>query len=108
MRNAMICVSVMLAVFLGWPLAFGGGSNVRLETSRAEARTVAVAAPASKATLISAAATQSVPAAPAQPESCYKRYQREIRQCTGTSSAACRLQSADHWDMCEATGFWPE
>ncbi len=104
----MICVSVMLAVFLGWPLAFGGGgSNVRLETARAEARTVAVAAPAGEAKLIPAVA-QSVPAAPVQPESCYKRYQREIRQCTGASNAACRLQSADHWDMCEATGFWPE
>ena len=103
----MICVSVMLAVFLGWPLAFGGGNQVRLEQARAEAKTVAVAVPATQARLTPAVA-QSVPAAPVQPESCYKRYQREIRQCTGTSNAACRLASADHWDMCEATGFWPE
>lgn len=103
----MICVSVMLAVFLGWPLAFGGGNHVTLETARAEARTVSVVAPGGEARLIPAVA-QSVPAVSAQPESCYKRYQREIRQCAGTGSAACRLQSADHWDMCEATGFWPE
>ncbi len=103
----MICVSVMLAVFLGWPLAFGGGNQVRLETARAEAKTVAVVAPVGEARLIPAVA-QSTPAASTQPESCYKRYQREIRQCTGAGSAACRLQSADHWDMCEATGFWPE
>ena len=100
----MICVSVMLAVFLGWPLAFGGGSQVRLETARAEAKTVAVAAPATQARLIPALAQST----PTQPESCYKRYQREIRQCTGAGNAACSLQSADHWDMCEATGFWPE
>ena len=101
----MICVSVMLAVFLGWPLAFGGGEATVLQPSRAEARTVAVtaAAPAPAA----AEATQAEPATP-KAESCYKRYQREVRQCTGSASAACRLQSADHWDMCEATGFWPE
>jgi len=103
----MICVSVMLAVFLGWPLAFGGSNHVTLETARAEAKTVVVEATASQARLIPAVA-QSVPAATAQPESCYKRYQREIRQCSGVGNAACRLQSADHWDMCEATGFWPD
>ena len=104
----MICVSVMLAVFLGWPLAFGGANHVTIETARAEAKTVEVAAPAAKAMLIPAAAQSTPAAATTQPESCYKRYQREIRQCTGGSSAACRLQSADHWDMCEATGFWPD
>ena len=100
----MICVSVMLAVFLGWPLAFGGGTATVLQPTRAEAA-VAVVAPASTAVAQTAAAlTPSAPKA----ESCYKRYQREVRQCSGGSSAACRLQSADHWDMCEATGFWPE
>src|SRR5690349_18702361 len=98
----MICVSVMLAVFLGWPLAFGGGQATVLQPTRAEARTVAVTAATP-----AAATTAAVPATPATPkaESCYKRYQREVRQCTGTASAACRLKSADHWDMCEATGF---
>ena len=97
----MICVSVMLAVFLGWPLAFGGGEATVLQPTRAEARTPAVTAAAPAAVASSAAATPKA-------ESCYKRYQREVRQCTGTASAACRLKSADHWDMCEATGFWPE
>lgn len=105
----MICASVMLAVFLGWPLAFGGSNHVTLETARAEAKTVEVVAHANKAVL-TPVVTQSAPAAaaPTQPESCYKRYQREIRQCTSAGNAACRLQSADHWDMCEATGFWPD
>jgi hypothetical protein len=100
----MICVSVMLAVFLGWPLAFGGGEATVLQPTRAEARTVAVTAAAPSVTAVAQATTAATPKA----ESCYKRYQREVRQCTGSSSAACRLQSADHWDMCEATGFWPE
>jgi hypothetical protein len=100
----MICVSVMLAVFLGWPLAFGGKSVASIETSGAEARSVAVA-PA-----LPTPVAASVPAQPAAPqaESCYKRYQREIKTCTGVDNAACRQQKADHWDMCEATGFWPQ
>lgn len=100
----MICASVMLAVFLGWPLAFGGKNPVSIETSSAEARAVAVA-PAKPAAAL--ASTPAQPAAP-QAESCYKRYQRQIKACTGADSAACRQQNADHWDMCEATGFWPE
>ena len=102
MRNMMICVSVMLAVFLGWPLAFGGGEATVLQPTRAEARTVAVTA------ATPAAVTEAAKPATPKAESCYKRYQREVRVCTGSASAACRLKSADHWDMCEATGFWPE
>jgi hypothetical protein len=101
----MICVSVMLAVFLGWPLAFGGRDSGGLEaSSRAEARPVAAVVPAEKPQYLqaSAAATQ------ARPESCYHRFQREVRQCAAQNGAACRLKSADNWDLCEATGFWPE
>lgn len=99
----MICVSVMLALFLGWPLAFGENRAPRLETARAEARTaVAVAAPAQPKV------TPAVQADPVKPESCYKRYQRENRVCSGNGGAACRLKAADGWDLCEATGFWPE
>lgn len=93
----MICVSVMLAVFLGWPLAFGGGSGGADQRAGASVP-VEKQKPATQ--LASVEAT-----APA--ESCYKRYQREIRQCAD-GSAACRLKSADNWDLCEATGFWPD
>jgi hypothetical protein len=99
----MILVSVMLAVFLGWPLAFGGGSAPAIETGRAEARSV-IAAPAQPAAATVAAVD---PSAAPQAESCYKRYQREIKACTASGGAACRLKSADNWDLCEATGFWP-
>ena len=104
MRNAMICVSMMLAVFLGWPLAFGSGGTPTLQQSRAEASAILAPVAAAEVKPVQVAAA----AVPAKPESCYKRYQREIRQCTGGSGAACRLGAADHWDMCEATGFWPE
>lgn len=101
----MILVSIMLAIYLGWPLAFVGKQR-GLETP-AEARGVA-AAPVSRPKHVRTAALASPPrAAPIRPESCYKRYQREIRLCSGATAAACKLGTADHWDMCEATGFWP-
>ena len=96
----MICVSVMLAVFLGWPLAFGGNAG-------ADERAVA-SAPAQKPKPAQPSATQLASVEMTTPaESCYKRYQREIKQCAD-GSAACRLKSADNWDLCEATGFWPD
>jgi hypothetical protein len=102
----MICASLMLAVFLGWPLVFGGNGAKGLETA-AEARPVAVAAlPVPKSKPLGTAMPGA--AKPAKPESCYKRYQREIKQCSGNAAAACKLGAADHWDMCEATGFWPD
>jgi len=100
----MILVSVMLAVYLGWPLAFGGKQR-GLETP-AEAR--GVAAPVSVSKPAKAAAQLASAPASTRPESCYKRYQREVKLCTGeATSAACKLGAADHWDMCEVTGFWP-
>ena len=99
----MILVSLMLAIYLGWPLAFGGKQR-GLETP-AEARGV-VAAPVSVAKP-SRPVVMAKLTAPARPESCYKRYQREVKLCAGATAAACKLGAADHWDMCEATGFWP-
>lgn len=103
----MILVSVMLAIYLGWPLAFGGKQR-GLETP-AEARGVAAAPAMVKHAKPVALAAAHKPVSPMRPESCYKRYQREVKLCTGESTAAaCKLGAADHWDMCEATGFWPE
>jgi hypothetical protein len=104
----MICVSVMLAIFLAWPLAFG--ENNKNMPSAAEARNAVKAAVAAVPAVhvIPEAIAAPAPAAPAKPESCYKRFQREVKLCAnGAASAACRLGAADHWDMCEATGFWP-
>ena len=111
MRNAMICVSVMLAAFLGWPLAFGGHGGNPLDSSSVEARPpiAAPAKPAEKPKPMPAAVQAAAPApGGGQPESCYHRYQREVKACTGNNGAACRLKSADNWDLCEARGVWPD
>jgi len=101
----MICVSVMLAIFLAWPFAFGGGHHG--EKAAAEARKVVTAAVAAVPVIPEAKAAASAPAERARPESCYKRFQREVKLCSGAGTAACKLGAADHWDICEATGFWP-
>lgn len=88
----MIGVSGLLAIFLGWSVLFGGGA--------------AGAPPAASAvTRQPASATQPANATPPL-ESCFKRYRREAARC-GTGDGACRLRTADQWDLCEATGFWP-
>ena len=89
MRNAMILVSVMLAIYLGWPLAFGGKQR-GLETP-AEARGVAATPVFASKPVRTAALAAKPPAPPSRPESCYKRYQREVKLCTGATAAACKL-----------------
>lgn len=104
----MICVSFMLAIFLAWPVAFGGRDQG--QKAAAEARkvvTAAVAAVPEVRVIPEAKAAPAAPADHARPESCYKRFQGEVKMCTGSTTAACKLGAADHWDICEATGFWP-
>ena len=43
----------------------------------------------------------------ANPIGCYQRYQIAYRACPITDGG-CRMAAADHWDLCEATGFWSE
>jgi hypothetical protein len=100
----------MLAVFLAWPLVFGGGSVMQLDAAPARAETVAVSAVRldAKPQLVKAAIKPAEPAKVAPPLSCYKRYEAAYAACGGAGGGACRMQAADHWDLCEATGFWPE
>ncbi|MDK2766541.1 MAG: hypothetical protein KYX69_02360 [Sphingomonas sp.] len=104
MRNAMICVSVMLAIFLAWPMVFGSEQSSAVRA--AGAKVAAVAAPSASARLVQ---TSVKPAGAPQAqvlESCFKRYEREYARCNAIDSS-CRMKVADQWDLCEATGFWP-
>ena len=108
MRNAMICVSCMLAIFLAWPYVFGGTGTVMPSATEARDAVKAAVAAVPAVHVIPEAQAAPAPATPIKPESCYKRFQREVKLCKeGANSAACKLGAADHWDMCEATGFWP-
>lgn len=100
----MICVSVMLAIFLAWPMVFGSEHSSAVRA--AGAKVAAVAAPAANARLVQTSVKPAgVPQAQVL-ESCFKRYQREYARCNAIDSS-CRMKVADQWDMCEATGFWP-
>ncbi len=103
MRKAMICVCVMLAMVQVWPMIFG---------HRAGEASAAVSEHVQQAKLIPAVATVqlapakvSVPAGGA-PKSCYRQYQTVFATCA-KNDQACHIKAADQWDLCEATGFWP-
>ena len=103
MRKAMIFVCVMLAMLQVWPMVFG---------HRAGEASAAISDRTEKPRLIPAVATtQLVPAtvsmpASGAPKSCYKQYQAAFATCS-KDDQACHIKTADQWDLCEATGFWP-
>lgn len=106
MHRAMICVSVMLALFLVWPIVFG---------QRGESTASAATATPVVAKIVPAVAMVKVIPIPAKvsrpgiapPKSCYSRYQASVQHCP-KGDRACDIKIADQWDLCEATGFWPE
>lgn len=112
MRRAMICVSVMLAILQIWPLVFGQPKTAvevaeRAATSTAHAATIAssqlVPAVAEAGRKPVQLAVQA--AAPAAKMTCYRHYEIAYAACT-PGDRACRMQAADNWDLCEATGLW--
>ncbi|MFL9842430.1 hypothetical protein ABS767_15780 [Sphingomonas sp. ST-64] len=104
MRDAMICVSVMLAIFLAWPMVFGSNEAAAVRAATVEATVPAARAAEAKLIRTSVRAAEIPPAKAL--ESCFKRYEREYAMC-GPTNIACRMKVADSWDLCEATGFWP-
>jgi hypothetical protein len=100
----MIAVSVMLAIFLAWPLVFGH-SAAPVDAAPVQAHTLASGK--AELALVDGTSKPVRYAAARKPESCYHRYQREVAVCS-VNSASCRMSVADRWDLCEATGFWPQ
>lgn len=103
----MICVSVMLAIFLAWPMLFGSAKHAAVKATGAA--TVSMAVPPAAAGEASLVKTAVKPAQLPQAkvlESCFRRYEREYARC-GATNSMCRMKVADNWDLCEATGFWP-
>lgn len=110
MRRAMICVCFMLALLQLWPMVFGGSSDAGAAVAASPA---AVTAPVAPRVVRVAATRAATPVAGARPRpaalsmpSCYQLYERAFAQC-GSGNPACQLKTGDHWDVCEATGFWP-
>lgn len=102
MRRAMICASFMLAIVQLWPLIFGGWGN---DNPVATARLVPAAQAATRPLPVKVPAR--IKAARSDLPTCYQRYERAYATCGG-GNADCQLRAGDNWDVCEATGFWPE
>ena len=102
----MICVSMMLALFLAWPLVFGGprSNSVVPDAERAVMTSVGGTA---------RAATVSAPVRPAVVTravagACLARFHQEEARCMGSEAAQCRALAYDDWNRCEMRGVWPD
>ena len=98
----MICVSFMLAIVQLWPLVFSGSGS---KNPIAQARFMPAAQAAAKPVTLTV--PNRVRPAPSGMPTCYQRYERAYASC-GVGKAGCQLRAGDNWDICEATGFWPE
>lgn len=112
MRRAMICVSFMLAILQLWPMVFGQKSGGAANAAQSEPRFVAAAQAAPRS--VAAVARRDMTPIPVKARatdapmpSCYHLYEKAFARC-GPGGAACQLKAGDAWDVCEATGFWPQ
>ena len=105
MRRAMICVSVMLALLQFWPMVFGqrGGPTAAAATAPTEAPKPIPAVATAKPMPVQIAANTAPSSAP---KGCYQQYRVAFGSCS-KDDKACQIKMADKWDLCEATGFWP-
>lgn len=110
MRKAMICVSVLLALFHLWPIVF----SPRVPPTAAQGARPAALATQVMPTQIGVVAMvdQPPPMAPAAatvavPKSCYRQYRMTVDRCPA-GDRSCQARTADQWDLCEARGMWPQ
>ena len=104
MRRAMICITMMLLMVQVWPVVFGhrpGAASAAISIPIPPRPVAAVATaklvPVSASTIASGTGAM---------RSCYRQYQAAFAMCP-SGDKACHFKAADKWDLCEATGFWP-
>ncbi len=95
----------MLALFQLWPMVFGH----RAPMDAAPAAIAEVVPKRVEAVAMTDTLPRMTPAAVSLPalKSCYRQYRAKFQQCPA-SDRACRTKMADQWDLCEATGLWPQ
>lgn len=103
MRNALICISVMLALVLAWQSFFDGksGGSARQVIAKALHTKFEQEKPRPMAVSID----MLIPPAAAKPVPCDRSYAKAVRACG--IDASCRTAAVDHYDLCQATGMWP-
>ncbi|MEG3122642.1 hypothetical protein U1738_01835 [Sphingomonas sp. GB1N7] len=98
MRKAMIGITAMLALIQIWPAMFGQRSAADLSVPAAHA-----AASSPIPTRRGAASAWETTTPPA----CAPQYRETLAACT-KGDRACSNKAVNAWDVCEATGFWPQ
>lgn len=103
MRNALICISVMLALVLAWQSFFDGKAGDAADQVLAKALDTKLEHEKLKPAAVSL--SMLIPPAAAKPVPCDRSYARAVRECG--IDASCRMAASDHYDLCQATGMWP-
>ncbi|HEX8413405.1 MAG TPA: hypothetical protein VF637_05900 [Sphingomicrobium sp.] len=105
MRRVIICVSFMLAILQLWPVVFGQSAGA----GAASAAAVVTPKPGAGVSQLSVKPVTNIAIGSKSPSlpTCFETYGRRFAQCSGNDSA-CQLRVIDHWDVCEATGLWPD
>jgi hypothetical protein len=102
MRKAMICVGVMLTMLQLWPMIFGHDASQAIAAEAIGTGTTSGAQNVAVLPIPRSAAAQSRTNPPM--ESCLRVYRHALDACRA-GDGACRLQTSDRWQVCEATGF---
>ena len=89
MRKTLICAGLVLALFLAWPMIFGGSGSAVSAAPRAVPKVGPVKRPKPKKL------------------DCYPLYERAYSACTSGDIGGCRMMAGHSWDVCEAEGAWP-
>ncbi len=98
MRRAMICITAMLVLVQIWPSIFGQRSASDLSVPAAHA---AFSSPAPTRRGTASAWETSTPPA------CFPQYRQSLTTCA-KGDRVCTAKAANAYDMCDATGFWPQ
>jgi hypothetical protein len=102
MRKLMICASALLALLQVWPMVFGRHDGSQAVASVPQGHLVPAVA-----TVRPIPVKASVMVPESMPKGCYAHYRLVFAACT-KGDRTCQLHAADQWDLCEATGAWPE
>jgi hypothetical protein len=98
MRRAMVGITTMLVLLQVWPSVFGQRSASDISVPLAHA---ASGNPVDQVRGTASAWETS------NPPACFAGYRRTLNACA-KGDTACAAKTTNAYDLCEATGFWPQ
>ena len=98
MRRAMIGITTVLVLLQVWPSVFGQRSASDISVPLAHA---AAGTPVDQVRGTASAWETS------NPPACFAEYRRTLNACA-KGDKTCETKTVNAFDLCEATGFWPQ